>query len=245
MTPAERASAVAFAIQNCALEALVPDESGMRASSQYAHGSIGIDEVLDATRSGACTPGDLVFANTVALAERGWRASGELGELMEIHRFLFDRVYPGAGRLRTRDVARSDTAAPSRASDPEAFFPAALIETGAMNISGELAEKHNLRSLDRAVFVHELAKIYDELGYLHPFDRGNAMTLRIFASRISHDAGWDLDWATVTRGEYEKAKHDAYGGDISGFEHLFSRAQRPANPTRIFLIAGWDQGPAH
>ena len=130
-------------------------------------------------------------------------------------------------------------------TDPEAFFPAALIETGALNIASELADRRNLQALDRPDFVAALAHVYDELGYLHPFRGGNAMTLRIFASRLSHDAGWDLDWGTVTREEYKSAKRLAYRGDLTGFERLFDRIVRPANPTRVFLIAGWDQGPAH
>lgn len=44
-----------------------------------------------------------------------------------------------------------------------------MIETGALNISTELADKRNLDNLDRGVFVRELAHVYDELGYLHPF----------------------------------------------------------------------------
>lgn len=49
----------------------------------------------------------------------------------------------------------------------------------------ELADKRNLHALDRDVFVHAFASIYDELGYLHPFRGGNAMVLRIFGSRLA------------------------------------------------------------
>ncbi|KAB6793195.1 cell filamentation protein Fic, partial [Bifidobacterium longum] len=113
------------------------------------------------------------------------------------------------------------------------------------NIAMELADKRNLHALDRDVFVHAFASIYDELGYLHPFRGGNAMVLRIFGSRLAHDAGWDLDWGSVTREEYRSAKHSAYRGDTSALETMFDAILRPANPTRVFLIAGWNQGPAH
>ena len=188
---------------------------------------------------------DSVFARTVLLAQRGWETTGDLKELVAIHRGLFDGVFDDAGRIRTSDVARGRTDDKARARNPEAFFPAALIETGALNISSELAEKRNLRLLDRIDFVKELAHILDELGYLHPFRGGNAMTLRIFVSRLAHDAGWDLDWGTVTREDYKDAKHAAYRGDTTGFERLIDRIARPANPTAICLISGWDQGPAH
>lgn len=44
-----------------------------------------------------------------------------------------------------------------RAANPEAFFPAGLIETGAHNIAMELADKRNLHALDRDVSVHASA----------------------------------------------------------------------------------------
>lgn len=264
MTPAERASAVAFALKNCALEAMTPGEATMLAATRYEHGDIDVaalieeadSEVARLTASVAkLADGSLddyarlyassVFARTVLLAERRWNMSGDLDELIAIHRGLFDGVFADAGRLRTSNTTRQATDDKQRAHNPEAFFPASLIETGTHNIAMELADKRNLRCLDRDVFVHALAVVYDELGYLHPFRGGNAMTLRMFASRLAHDAGWDLDWGTVTREGYKEAKHAAYRGDTSGFERLFASIVRPANPTRVFLIAGWDQGPAH
>lgn len=91
-----------------------------------------------------------VFARTVLLAERRWNPSGDLAELVAIHRGLFDGVFSDAGRLRTSNVTREVTDKRHQAKNPEAFFPAQLIETGALNISTELADKRNLDNLDRA-----------------------------------------------------------------------------------------------
>lgn len=254
MTPAERAVAVAFAHKNCELEAMTPNDATNRAAGDYAAGSSDVRKLIEVADRDPHDAASGVFARTVLLAERGWAPTGDLSELQAIHRALFDGVYGDAGLLRTKDVkdhstqrdAASDSGDESgRDEDPEAFFPAGLIDTGAMNISTELSEKRNLRNLDRDDFTRGLAKIYDELGYLHPFKGGNAMVLRIFASRLAHDAGWDLDWGLVSRQDYKQTKRLAYTGDISGFEKLFAAIQRPANPTRVFLIAGWDQGPAH
>ncbi|WP_407925112.1 Fic/DOC family protein [Bifidobacterium choloepi] len=187
---------------------------------------------------------DRVFANTVALAEHGWKGSGDLDELVAIHAALYDGVFADAGRLRTEDAPRVGSSAHA-AGTPMSFFPAQLIETGAANLSSQLAEQRNLKALDRPDFVRALATIYDELGYLHPFLGGNASVLRMFASRLSHFAGWDLDWGLVSRDEYRAAKQRAYAGDTAGFEAMFDRIVRPANPSRVFLVAGWDQGPAH
>ena len=262
MTPAERASAVAFALKNCALEAMTPGEATMRAAADYRAGHIDVAALIDVADGQAATaansklsdgslddkhsdkaPG--IFARTVLLAERPWTPSGDLDELVAIHRGLFDGVFADAGRLRTADTTRAVSSDSTRAHNPEAFFPANLIETGAHNIAVELADKRNLHALDRDVFVHELVHIFDELGYLHPFKGGNAMVLRMFGARLAHDAGWDLDWGNVTRESYKAAKQAAYRGDTSAFERLFEAIVRPANPTRVFLIAGFEQGPAH
>ncbi|KAB7791182.1 cell division protein Fic [Bifidobacterium leontopitheci] len=241
---------------------MVPGDATMRAAQAYERGDADVSRLIDAADretsgivSGRLADGSLddhaadhagsIFARTVLLVERRWNPSGDLDELIAIHRGLFDGVFADAGRLRTSNTTREITDNHARARNPEAFFPAQLIETGALNIATELADSRNLGNLDRDVFVHELARIYDELGYLHPFKGGNAMTLRMFASRLAHDAGWDLDWGPVTRAMYKTAKHAAYGGDISAFERLFALMVRPANPTRVFLIAGWSQGPAH
>lgn len=242
MTPAERASAVAFALKNCALEAMAPSEATMRAAAEYERNVIDVSQLIDRANEDAASE---IFARTVLLAERGWPMSCDLDELRAIHRGLFAGVFDDAGKLRTSNTARKPTSDKQRARDPEAFFPAALIETGAHNIALELSDKRNLINYDRVDFVKQLAHIYDELGYLHPFKGGNAMTLRVFASRLSHDAGWDLDWGPVTRDEYREAKRRAYHGDVSSFERMFDTICRPANPTRVFLIAGWNQGPAH
>ncbi|WP_243388611.1 Fic/DOC family protein [Bifidobacterium scaligerum] len=249
---------------------MTPGEATMRAAAAYERGHEDVTHLIDVadeqtairlhTAAGAAAGdrladgslddhatdrADAVFARTVLLAERRWNPSGDLDELIAIHRGLFEGVFDDAGKLRTANTTREVTSDRALASNPEVFFPAALIETGAHNIAMELAEKRNLHAMDRDVFVHAFASIYDELGYLHPFRGGNAMVLRIFGSRLAHDAGWDLDWGEVTRTAYRTAKHTAYRGDISAFEHMFATMLRPANPTRVFLIAGWDQGPAH
>ncbi|PWG64781.1 cell filamentation protein Fic [Bifidobacterium callitrichidarum] len=269
MTPAERASAVAFALKNCALEAMMPGEATLRAAVAYEQGIEDVSHLIDVAdeqtamrlhvaegKGGdrlsdgslddhATDRADAVFARTVLLAERRWNPSGDLDELVAIHKGLFEGVFDDAGKLRTASTTREVTNDRALAANPEAFFPAVLIETGALNIATELADKRNLHAMDRDVFVHAFSVIYDELGYLHPFRGGNAMVLRIFGSRLAHDAGWDLDWGEVTREAYRTAKHTAYRGDLSAFERLFDGMLRPANPTRVFLIAGWDQGPAH
>ena len=182
---------------------MTPGDATMRAAAGYERGDNDVSALIDAADretsgivSGRLADGSLDDHATDHASS--WNPSGDLAELIAIHRGLFDGVFSDAGQLRTSNVTREVTDKRHQAKNPEAFFPAQLIETGALNISTELADKRNLDNLDRGVFVRELAHVYDELGYLHPFKGGNAMTLRIFASRLAHDAGWDLDEVTST-----------------------------------------------
>lgn len=242
-------SAVAFAAKNCALESMTISGKAVSAARRYESGDLSIDGLVDACIENDLDDDatDLIFARTVLFIEHPCRQTYDLAELSAIHRILFEQVYPDAGRLRTHDTAVNmyHVSPDDMAANSQAFFPASMLETGAANIASELAEHRNLRCMDREDFVRSLAHFYDELGYLHPFSKDNAMTLRIFASRIAHAAGWDLDWGPIDADEYKTAKRLAYHGDTSGFRMLFDRIVRPANPTRVFLIAGWDQGPAH
>ncbi len=148
MTPAERASAVAFALKNCALEAMTPGEATMRAAAAYERGLKPVTHLIDVAdeqtamrlRAAAGPAGkdrlaagslddhatdraDAVFARTVLLAERRWNPSGDLDELTAIHKGLFEGVFEDAGKLRTSNTTREVTNDRARAANPEAFFP--------------------------------------------------------------------------------------------------------------------------
>ena len=64
------------------------------------------------------------------------------------------------------------------------------------------------------------------------------MTLRIFLSRLSHDAGWDLDWGRADPSAHRRAIQRALLGYADELRALIAGMVRPVNPTRIFLIAG-------
>ena len=119
MTPAERASAVAFALKNCALEAMAPGDATMRALGAYERGEMDVAALLDAADAetsgivgGRLADGSLddhardhagsIATRIVLLVERGWAAQGNLDELVAIHRALFEGVFADAGQYVRR-----------------------------------------------------------------------------------------------------------------------------------------------
>ena len=236
MTPAERQSAVAFALRNLLLDDRQPSPSALQAASDFMTGRRQAEALADQARhleAKAEALTDALFLRTILVCQRHWATEGDLAELRAIHR----RLLPGLPEERALRRPQPN--------DNTNLYPAAMLEQGAAAIGQELAAERNLASLDRPVFVERLAHYYDELSYLHPFADCDGMTLRIFLSRLSHDAGWDLDWGRADPTAHRRALQQALRGNSDGLQTLIAGMVRPVNPTRIFLIAGWDQGPAH
>ena len=236
MTPAERQSAVAFALRNLLLDDRQPSPSALQAASDFMTGRRQAEALADQARhleAKAEALTNALFLRTILVCQRPWATEGDLAELRAIHR----RLLPGLPEERTLRRPQPN--------DNTNLYPAAMLEQGAAAIGQELAAERNLASLDRPVFVERLAHYYDELSYLHPFADCDGMTLRIFLSRLSHDAGWDLDWGRADPTAHRRALQQALRGNTDDLQTLIAGMVRPVNPTRIFLIAGWDQGPAH
>ncbi|MBI0090704.1 Fic family protein [Bifidobacterium sp. W8113] len=236
MTPAERQSAVAFALRNLLLDDRQPSPSALQAASDFMTGRRQAEALADQARhleAKAEALTNALFLRTILVCQRPWATEGDLAELRAIHR----RLLPGLPEERALRRPQPN--------DNTNLYPAAMLEQGAAAIGQELAAERNLASLDRPVFVERLAHYYDELSYLHPFADCDGMTLRIFLSRLSHDAGWDLDWGRADPTAHRRALQQALQGNTDDLQTLIAGMVRPVNPTRIFLIAGWDQGPAH
>lgn len=170
--------------------------------------------------------GDLAFTRLMQLMERPPQATGDLGELQAIHRFLFQDVYEWAGQLRTVDIRKNVEGA-------RFFLPVAVIDRAATFTATELRDDNMLRGLDRDRFVERLAYHYEQFNYIHPFREGNGRTQRVFWNRVSRDAGWQLDWRPVQGSANDEACRAA--SDRQGFaplREMFSRIVAEATPNR-------------
>ncbi len=209
MTPAERASAVAFALKNCALEAMTPGDATMRAAAGYERGDNDVSALIDtAPRTGetsgivsgrladrslddhatdhasACSPEQCCWLNAVGIERRHCRAHRHPPRDCSTRRVLRRRTAaPRTSPLRGHRQAASG-------QTPRAFFPAQLIETGALRTSRPKARRQTQPGQPRPGACSSGKLAHVEL-LPAPVQGGNAMTLRIFASRLAHSAGWD------------------------------------------------------
>lgn len=147
---------------------------------------------------------DLTAVRAIELIDRqSIQASGDLHELLGIHRALFKDVYEWAGEVRTINMRKNFDGA-------EFFLPQVMIQRAAGFAADALRADNMLRGLDRDRFVDRLAYHYDQFNYIHhPTREGNGRTGRLFWDRISGDAGYTLDWRMVAGRENDHASRTA------------------------------------
>lgn len=171
--------------------------------------------------------GDLVFLRLTKLMSEGVPAPrGDLDEMRQIHRTLFQDVYDWAGDIRTVDIRK-----PGANAQP--FLAVSKIDLASSYVQGELADEKMLVGLDREAFIGRISHYYDQFNYMHPFREGNGRTQRVLISRIAHHAGWDLDWRQVSGDENDAASRaGAEAFDLEPLRDMFDKiVTGPSNVT--------------
>lgn len=109
-------------------------------------------------------------------------AAGTVTSLFEIHRYLFQDVYPFAGKIRTVNIAKGDCR----------FAPLKYLEP-----SLESIEKMSQSTFD------EIIDKYVEMNVAHPFREGNGRSMRIWLDHILKvERGEVIDWSKVDKEDY-------------------------------------------
>jgi cell filamentation protein len=129
----------------------------------------------------------------------------DLAQLLHIHRTLFGKLYPFAGKLRQH----TGTMAKVRASGyTVSYGDSAFVPEQIAFIFRRLAAEDYLIGLEQDAFAARAAHFYGELDAVHPFREGNSRTLRLFFSGLAHTAGYLLDWRILAA--RETGRNDLY-----------------------------------
>ncbi len=179
---------------------------------------------------GADTQQTLTDLEFVATAGRlvGWHrrlAEGDVGaedlDIRAIHRQLFADVYGWAGDFRVTDLRLGDDVFARRASVQRR---AALVEGTARALVADDNANHD------DALATQLARLYADYNYVHPFREGNGRTGTLMLHIVTTLRGRRLDLGTISRAEWYAASHDSMpprrGGtaDHQPFIGLFDRA---------------------
>jgi cell filamentation protein len=158
---------------------------------------------------GATTHGTLADLEFVATAGRlvGWHrrlADGDVSagdvDVRAIHRQLFTDVYEWAGDYRITDLRLGDDVF-ARQSSVRRMMD--RVESTARALAADDAESPD------DTLAHQLAGLYADYNYVHPFREGNGRAGTMMLHVIATLRGRLLDLSTISRGEWYAASHDS------------------------------------
>ena len=112
-------------------------------------------------------------------------------QLMNIHKFIFEDIYPFAGKIRREQISKADTM----------FYPPNLIGRELDGLFTKIKEKNMLRETNKEKVFDNLAYIMAELNIIHPFREGNGRSIREFIRLMAKRMGYDLNWGNVDKTE--------------------------------------------
>lgn len=117
-----------------------------------------------------------------------------------IHHHLFSDVYMWAGRYRTTELRRGQSAFAWRATIAARM---ATVHRSARAVVATCADHDTTR------LAYELARIYAQYNQIHPFREGNGRAGALLLHTIAQRCGRRLDPTGTTRGEWYAAAADS------------------------------------
>ncbi|MFJ6194034.1 Fic/DOC family protein [Bacillus thuringiensis] len=108
----------------------------------------------------------------------------DLKHLQEIHKYIFQDVYPFAGKLREENIAKGSFQ----------FAHASFLKDQATELFRQLKDENTLKGLKIDEFSNRAAHYMAEINVLHPFREGNGRTQREFIRCLALSNGYSLEW---------------------------------------------------
>ena len=140
--------------------------------------------------------------------------------LQEIHKALFEGLYPFAGEIRTL-----------------------IISKGGFRFANSLYLKQALEAIEKMperTFEEIVAK-YVEMNIAHPFMEGNGRATRIWLDMILRkNLGKVVDWQKITKENYLQAMERSPINDLE-LRHLLSNALTEETDNRDIIFHGIDR----
>lgn len=109
--------------------------------------------------------------------------------LMKIHKFIFEDIYPFAGRIRREQISKADTM----------FYPPNLINRELDKVFTKIKKKNMIRETDEKIIFDNLAYVMAELNIIHPFREGNGRSIREFIRLMAKHVGYNLNWGNADK----------------------------------------------
>lgn len=154
----------------------------------------------------------LTMLRLMDLLEKPISGKFDLEHLRNIHKYIFQDIYPWAGKIRTVDIAKSNM-----------FCKVQFIEMQAKEIFGKLQKDDYLKQLSKEKFAKRAAYYFSEINALHPFREGYGRTQRELIRQLACESGYILHFAAITETEMMEASIDSFVCDYKKMEALFTK----------------------
>lgn len=117
----------------------------------------------------------ITMAKAFDLRQKGIIGNFDIKHLSNIHKYLFEDIYPFAGKLRRENIAK----------DVFRFAEWSFIEDELKLLLNRLKEENYLKGKTKEELADKLAYYMAELNVLHPFREGNGRTIREFIRELA------------------------------------------------------------
>ena len=134
----------------------------------------------------------------------------DFSHLKKIHKFLFEDIYEWAGEYRHVNISKGNQ-----------FCLWQNLESYADNVFASLEKENYLKKCDN--IAEKLAYYLSEINVLHPFREGNGRTQRLFIEYLALNAGYRVDFSSVTPEEMIVASAESFACEYDKINAMFER----------------------
>jgi cell filamentation protein len=127
----------------------------------------------------------IVLAKLYDLRQNKLVGNFDKDHFINIHKYLFEDLYPFAGKFRTENIAK----------DSFSFAEWEFIDSELDRLLLKLKEENFLNDLNKEDMAKKLAYYMSEINVLHPFREGNGRTIREFIRELAYKNGYILDYS--------------------------------------------------
>jgi len=126
-------------------------------------------------------------AKLLSLRQKQITGKFDISHLIQIHKYLFEDIYPFAGEFRKENIAKGQFR----------FAEWEYIENELEKLLINLERENYLQGANKEVLAERLAYYTSELNVLHPFREGNGRTIREFIRQLALKNGYILNLKKV------------------------------------------------
>lgn len=117
----------------------------------------------------------ITAAKSLALRQKGITGNFDKAHFLSIHKYLFEDIYPFAGKLRKENIAKGEFR----------FAMWEYIEQELDRLLENLKKENYLEGLQKEDLAKRLSYYLSELNVLHPFREGNGRANREFIRQLA------------------------------------------------------------